>query len=249
MVLVAQGAKRFHFPDAVVTYDTLNFLLVTVPVPANCEALVGTEGPFLGLSVRIDLQVVADMLMRVPPQPRNAQACSLTISAPAMDVEVASVGVRLLQAMRDPVEAAVLGPLLVRELHYRALVGPAGGMLRASLNGSRSRSSVHRVLEKMHTAHAAPFQVKQLAREAGMSVSAFHERFRAVTGHSPLHYFKLLRLHRARSLMIQSDLSAACACEQVGYISQSQFSREFKSLFGRTPLQEVKRMRAHLGLA
>ena len=143
----------------------------------------------------------------------------------------------------------MLGPLLVRELHYRALAGPAGAMLRALLNGGRSRSSVHKLLEKMHTDRATPSQVQQLAREAGMSVSAFHERFREVTGSSPLHYLKLLRLHRARTLMVRSNLSAAYACEQVGYVSQSQFSHEFKSLFGLSPLEEVKQMRAYLGLA
>ncbi len=248
MVLVAQGVKRFHFPDAVVTYDNRNFLLVTVPVPADCEALVGPEGPFLGLSVRIDLQVLTDMLAHVPGKALQTRACPLTISAPAMDVEVASIGVRLLQAMRDPAEAAVLGPLLVRELHYRALAGSAGSMLRALLGGTPSRSSVHDALQKMHTAYGDLFRVQQLAREAGMSVSAFHDRFRAVTGSSPLRYLKLLRLHRARTLMIQSNLSAARACEQVGYVSQSQFSREFKGVFGLAPLQEVKRMRASLGL-
>lgn len=250
IVLVAQGLKRFHFPDAVLTYDAHHYMMVTVPVPANCEALVADEGPFLGLAVRINLQVLADTLLHIGPLPSPAKYgdLPLTISAPAMDARMAACGVRLLRAMLSPIEAAVLGPLLIRELHFRALTGPAGGMLRALLNGSAGRRQVHRVLERMHAEYSTSFRVEESAHEAGMSVSAFHEHFRAVTGSSPLVYLKQLRLHRARTMMVQSELSAAEAAEQVGYTSQSQFSREYKRMFGFPPVQESRRLRMTLGL-
>ena len=251
MVLVAQGSKRFHFPDTTFTYDTRHFLLVTVPVPASCEVQVDAHGPFLGVAVRIDLQVLADILMHMsfPSLVADRSASTLTISAPPISVPLAAAGVRLLRAMLSSADAAVLGPPLVRELHYYALTGPAGGMLRGLLSGGASRLRVHRVLGRMHATYAAPFPIEQVAREAGLSVSAFHDHFRAVTGSSPLHYLKLLRLHRARTLMVQAEISAADACEQVGYVSQSQFSREFKRLFGQTPVREARRMRALLGIS
>ena len=263
IVLVAQGMKRFQLPDAVLTYDARHYLIVTVPVPASCEALVGEDGPFLGMAVRIDLQMLADALLQMEavhePADRvrslTAVAASrhaasrrevLRIDAPHMEEEIAGCGVRLLRAMLRPSDAAVLGPLLVREMHYRALNGTAGGMLRALLTGNAARQRIHRILGSMHTDFAAPFHAEQAARDAGMSVSTLHEGFRQVTGTSPLQYLKQLRLHRARTLMVQTEISAAVACETVGYVSQSQFSREFKREFGRSPLEEVRELREML---
>ena len=245
IVLVAQGQKRFHFPDAALTYNARRYLLVTVPVPADCEGLVGKDGPFLGMAVRVDMQVLTEMVLLVEPSPRRGTRTSgtLQISAPAIDENIAHCGVRLLRAMLSRSQAAVLGPLLVRELHFHVLNGEAGGMLRALLTGDAGRQSIHRALGRMHADFAAPFQVERVARDAGVSVSTFHERFREVTGNSPLHYLKQLRLHRARTMMVQTGLTAAQVSEQVGYVSQSQFSREFKREFGRTPVEEARQVR------
>ena len=250
IVIVAQGLKRFHFPDAVLTYDAQHYLLVTVPVPASCEAVVDDDGPFLGVAARIDLQVLAEMVLHLERSSSSTERHrGITISAPAVSEDIARCGARLLQAMLSPSDAAVLGPLLLRELHYHALNGPAGGMMCALLSGNAGGQRIHRVLESMHADFAAPFQVEQVARDAGMSVSTFHERFREVTGSSPLHYLKQLRLHRARTLMVQTEISASAASEQVGYASQSQFSREFKREFGKSPLAEIRDVREalHLG--
>ena len=60
-----------------------------------------------------------------------------------------------------------------------------------------------------------------------MSASSFHQRFKAVTSMSPLQYQKVLRLHEARRLMLFQSMDASHACHRVGYLSPSQFSREY----------------------
>jgi AraC-like DNA-binding protein len=91
--------------------------------------------------------------------------------------------------------------------------------------------------------------VEDLADTAGMSASAFHQNFKAVTSTSPLQYLKTIRLHKARMLMVYEGMRAGIAAERVGYESSSQFSREFKRLFGSSPLEETARMRRMLGVA
>ena len=71
----------------------------------------------------------------------------------------------------------------------------------------------------------------------------FRQHFRALTGVSPLRYQKQLRLQEARQLMLNESLDAGSAGGRVGYESPSQFSREYRRLFGAPPQRDVTRMR------
>jgi AraC-like DNA-binding protein len=145
------------------------------------------------------------------------------------------------------VDAAVLGPGIVREIAYHALCGPQGGALFAMLSRSGPLAQIHAVLHRMHTRYTEPLNVARIAEEVGMSVSAFHHNFKAVTASSPLQYLKSVRLHKARMLIMHDGLGAAIAADRVGYESASQFSREFKRFFGNRPTAESKRVREIFG--
>ena len=164
-----------------------------------------------------------------------------------MDTMLSSAALRLLECLGSPADAKVLGPQRVRELLYRVLCGEGGHALRDLLQGDESRTRIHRILQSMHGAYNAPLEVAALAHEAGMSASALHFHFKAVTGTSPVQYLKTVRLHKARMLMVQESMGAALAAERVGYDSPSQFSREFKRFFGAPPAQEAQRVRSTFG--
>jgi len=76
-----------------------------------------------------------------------------------------------------------------------------------------------------------------------MSVSGFHHHFRAVTATSPLQFQKRIRLQEARHLMLGEDLDVGSAGHGVGYPDASQFTREYKRLFGAPPMRDVERLR------
>ncbi len=249
IVIVAQGEKRFHLPDQVLTYDPRNYLLLTVPVPADCETTVSTAGPFLGLAVRIDLAILSDLLLKMESgtYERPAHRREVRVIAPAMDGCLSNVTVRLLECLGSQTDAMVLGPQLVRELLYRVLCGAGGFALRDLLLANKSRTQIHRILQRLHLAYRAPLDVAELAHEAGMSSSALHQHFKAVTSTSPVQYLKTIRLHKARMLMVQESIGASLAAERVGYDSPSQFSREFKRMFGAPPADEAQRIRAAFG--
>ena len=78
-----------------------------------------------------------------------------------------------------------------------------------------------------------------MAAVAGMSLSVFHRRFKAVTGLSPLQYQKHIRLHEARRRLVADHQEAAAVAYAVGYESASQFSREYKRLFGAPPRRDA----------
>jgi AraC-like DNA-binding protein len=136
-----------------------------------------------------------------------------------------------------------LGPSLLRELYFRALTGAQGSSMRQALAMKGQFGRIGKSLRLIHAGYAKPLDVMQLAKEAGMSVPSFHSHFKAVTQVSPMQYVKSTRLHQARLLMVRQDLTAEAASHEVGYTSPSQFSREFKRLFGLTPAAETRRMR------
>jgi AraC-like DNA-binding protein len=134
----------------------------------------------------------------------------------------------------------------VRELLYRVLTGPQGAAVHAALTQQSHFGRIGKALRRIHASYDRPVDVATLAREAGMSVAAFHAHFKAVTRSTPIQYLKTTRLHKARLLMVQDGVSAATASHLVGYESSSQFNREFKRFFGRTPASEAEVMKKAL---
>jgi transcriptional regulator GlxA family with amidase domain len=151
---------------------------------------------------------------------------------------------RLLNLMARAEDADLLGPLVVDEILIRLLRTPIG--TRVAQIG-QPNSGVQRVAEAVAwiRAHfAQPVTVEEMAGSVRMSVSSFHQRFKAVTSMSPLQYQKVLRLHEARRLMLFQRMDASDACRRVGYLSPSQFSREYGRFFGSAPTRDVARLLA-----
>ncbi|HWY23584.1 MAG TPA: AraC family transcriptional regulator [Nevskia sp.] len=244
--ILVQGRKRGFLGDQMYVYDQHNYLVTSVPLPLECETEATPEQPLLGLAVNIDLANLAELLLEMDDRLPDSGASPRGIYATPLDAELGGAVIRLLEALRTPVEARVLGPQIVREIIYRVLCGEQGGALRALATRHSHCGRIGKVLRHVHSHFTAPLDVETLAEEASMSVSAFHHHFKAVTSTSPLQYVKTIRLHQARLLMVHEGLNAGVAAQRVGYESPSQFSREFKRLFGSNPSTEAARVRAAL---
>ncbi|HEY2023661.1 AraC family transcriptional regulator [Paraburkholderia sp.] len=244
VVIVCQGRKRGYFGDQLFLYDERHYLAVSVPVPFSMETDATPERPLLALYLHLDFPVAAELAARIDryAEGEPVQAPRSMMSTPMDDAMQSSV-LRFLEALQRPLEAAVLGEGLLRELYFRVLTGAQGRAMREALAMRGQFGRIGKSLRLIHAAYAQPLDVAQLAGEAGMSVPSFHSHFRSVTQLSPMQYVKSTRLHQARLLMVRQDLSAEAACHAVGYTSPSQFSREFKRLFGLTPAAESKRLR------
>lgn len=250
IVIVAQGRKRGYLGDQTFTCDAHNYLVLTVPLPFECETQVGKDGPLLGLTIRVDLAVLSDLMMQMEPRARTAHIDGRepSVSATPLDSMLIDATIRLLESLSIPGDAKVLGPQIVREIVYRVLCGKRGGALQALLVMGGTRAQILHILHRIHSDYTHSLDVAALADEAGMSISALHHHFKEVTETSPLRYLKTIRLHKARMLMVQEGVGAAIAAERVGYESPSQFSREFKRLFGAPPVDESDRVRSMLGV-
>jgi AraC-like DNA-binding protein len=243
--VIASGRKKGYIGDRVIVYDESNYLVLSVPLPFECETEASCGGgPLLGVSVRMDLSLISELAVKMDLERKHETAAVADgcIRATPLDLKMSDAVVRLLECLQSPIDASVLGPGIIREIAYHALCGPRGGALFAMLNRSGPSGRIYAVLQRIHTEYTEPLNVTRMAEEVGMSVSAFHHSFKAITSTSPLQYVKSVRLHKARMLIMHEGLGAALAADRVGYESPSQFSREFRRFFGATPMEESRRV-------
>ncbi|MCE4059642.1 AraC family transcriptional regulator [Pandoraea sputorum] len=244
IVIVCQGRKRGYFGEQLYEYDEDHYLAVSVPVPFSMETDATRERPLLALYLHLDFTLAAELAAQIDRQGIAVhEAAPQSMMSTPMDTRMQTSVLRFLEAMSDPLEAAVLGHGLLREIYFRVLTGAQGGAMREALSMRGQFGRIGRSLRLIHAGYAQPLDVTQLADEAGMSVPSFHSHFKTITQVSPMQYVKSTRLHQARLLMVRQDLTAEAASHAVGYTSPSQFSREFKRLFGLTPAAETRRMR------
>lgn len=240
IVIIAQGHKHGRLGSRKFTYDARNYLVLSVPLPFECETIGTPEEPMLGLSVRINPTTVAELLLEQDAAALTVRDWPWAIGATPLSSEMSDAALRLAKCLRSPVEARILGPQIVREMTYRALCEGQGGALRALAAPHSNFGKIARALRRIHSDFSRTLDVSSLAREAGMSVSSFHANFKAVTANSPQRYLQTIRLHKAQVVMV-AGMPIAEAARQVGYESPSQFSREFKRLFGNTPKEAASR--------
>ncbi|MBV8627089.1 MAG: AraC family transcriptional regulator [Paraburkholderia sp.] len=243
IVIVAQGRKRGYLGDEVFVYDAQQFLVLSVPLPFESETEASEEEPLLAIKIRVDLTTVAELLMALNDTRGTTRSEPKGIYSTALDQPLSDAVLRLLEALVSPLDASILGPSIVREIFYRVLKSEQGDALRAALTHQHHFGRIAKALRLIHADYRGDLDVDTLAREAGMSLAVFHAQFKLVTSTSPMQYVKATRLHHARLMMVQDGLSAGAAAARVGYESASQFSREFKRMFGSSPVEEVKRVR------
>ena len=197
-----------------------------------------TKAPYLAMVLRLDVATIREL--------RDEVAESVLDGARAGAAETHRADPGLLDALRrylaladSPADAKVLGPLVAKELHYRLLVAPSGGMLRRLVRHDSNASAIARAIGHLRDNLRSPLAIPALAQRVGMSASSFHRHFRSVTATTPLQYQKELRLLEAQRLLRTGGASVTAAAYEVGYESSSQFSREYARKFGVPPRQDL----------
>ncbi len=244
--LIAQGAKRVSLGDHSVVYDPASYLLVSVDLPLVGHVLeANADAPYLCCKIDLDLAALADL---ITAQGHPAARADLSVLAVyPRDPDLIDAACRLIRLLDNPADIPGLAPLIEREILYRLLSGPHGALLRHMGAADSRLSQVSRAIAAIRQGFKAQLRIDDVAAAAGMSTSSLHAHFKAVTRLTPLEYQKQLRLQEARRLMLAAGASAGAAGFAVGYDSQSQFSREYRRLFGAPPRRDVERLQARNG--
>ena len=251
LVVMAQGGKRLLLGDQVFEYGPGQCLVVTTDLPVTGHFLrASRRAPALAMGLTLRPTAVAALLMREPtPRWSRTAADPTALATGDAGPELLDAAARLLRLLDSPTDAAVLAPLVEQEILWRLLTGPYGAVVRQIGLADSSLSHVDRAIRWIRDNYAEPVRIADLARLAGMSPSAFHRHFRAVTAMSPMQFQKRIRLQEARALLVANAGDVAGVGHLVGYESPTQFSREYRRLFGAPPGQDAASLRARTGPA
>ncbi|MDY6996868.1 MAG: AraC family transcriptional regulator [Actinomycetota bacterium] len=245
-VVMAQGAKTLTVGDHTLEYGAGQYLVVTAELPVTGRFLgAGAAEPALGMAIALRARAIAALLLEVPGlAQRRGAAPEPAIVTGDVTAELLDAAVRMLRLLDRPADAAVLAPMIEREILWRLLTGPHAAVVRQIGLADSGLSHVSRAIGWIRENYAEPLRIADLARLAGMSPSAFHRRFRAVTTMSPLQFQKHIRLQEARALLIAQPRDVAGVGHLVGYDSPTQFSREYRRMFGAPPGRHSADLRA-----
>jgi AraC-like DNA-binding protein len=240
--LVLQGAKHVTMGTQGFAFSAGDSLLITADVPTVSQITrASIAAPYLSLVLELDLAAIADVAAQMEAAP---VADHSPVRVDPTDAEVADTALRLMRLLDRPEAVPVLWTQLVREMHYWLLVGRHGTAIRRLGWPDGQVQRVARAVAVLRAEFARPLPVGRLAAAAGMSPSSFHQHFRAVTSLSPLQFQKQLRLIEARRLMLSDGATASSAAFAVGYESVSQFTREYRRMFGLPPVRDTAAARS-----
>jgi AraC-like DNA-binding protein len=244
LCVIAQGSKEVVLGGDSYRYDPAHYLITTAALPVAYRVTEASEErPYLTLVLRLDRALVASVIAEAGhPAPQGRDAVR-AIDVSPLDPGLLDAAVRLVGLLDSPGRARVLAPLVIREIVYRLLEGAQGGRLSQLAVPGGHAHRVARAVERLRREFDRSLRVEELARELGMGASAFHHHFKALTGMTPLQFQKQLRLQEARRLLLAGDADAASVGHRVGYRDASQFSREYRRLFGAPPMRDLDRLR------
>jgi AraC-like DNA-binding protein len=251
MALIVQGAKRLAIGDRTYDYRTGQYLVASVDLPVTGHfSEASTLEPALGFGLILRPTLIASLLLEgdsptpaAPPRRLRGPAPPAALGVSEASPELLDAVIRMLRLLDDPDDRRVLAPMIEREILWRLITGPLGESVRQAGLADSSLTCVSRAVRWITEKYNQPFRVEALAKSCGMSTSAFHRHFVAVTGLSPIQFQKQIRLQQSRLMLMAGGYDVASIGFRVGYESASQFSREYRRQFGFPPGQDTERLR------
>jgi len=254
MAVIAQGAKRLAIGDRVYDYGPGQYLVASVDLPITGHYThASTDEPALGFGLILRPSAIGSLVLEADadaaPAPRPSRRARPAPVPPGLGVAEASpelldAVVRMVRLLDSPGDRDILAPMIEREILWRLINGSLGDGVRQAGLADSSLTHVSRAVRWITEHYDKPFRVEDLARSCGMSTSAFHRNFHAVTALSPIQFQKQIRLQKSRLLLLSGAEDVATVGYRVGYDSASQFSREYRRQFGLPPGRDAERLRA-----
>ena len=243
--LVAQGCKQVTLGDQVYSYDRSKMVLysMTVPIQARIVQAQPTE-PFLSLALDIQPQKIAELALQVFPHgiPRTPDVRAIHLSH--SDDAIIEAALRLFETLKHPRQVELLAPRIIEEIWLRIMLSPLGPSLAQIGTAESPTMKIVESITWLRNNYQESFSIEQLSSLVNMSESSFHRHFKSVTSMSPLQFQKVLRLQEARNSMLYQMHDVTTASTRVGYLSPSQFTREYTRYFGMPPSKDIARHRA-----
>lgn len=250
VIAIVSGSKEAVLDGERYVYDSSQYLCcpISMPVQAGTPS-ASRENPLCGVYVSLDQRVMTELTVEmetaggIPTARGKPPANGLRLAH--WDEIFTDALLRLLQLGNSPVDTTVLGEARLRELYYAILKGEAGVFARRAFGAG---NAIARSIALVSSNLNAPISIEDMASRAGMSRAVFHRKFKQVTTMSPIQFVKSMRLNSA-AMKIASGMTVNQAAMDVGYVGPSQFSREFKRMYGQSPRRWSEAKQVPVGVA
>jgi AraC-like DNA-binding protein len=248
LAVIAQGVKETTLNGRTFTYGPGQFLVVSVELPVIGHLVqASADEPFLAFVLELRPARIAQLLLETTPEatagPSAANATPAGIAVSDASPALLDATDRLLALLYAPGDAAALAAGVEREVLWRLLSGPQGATVRQIGLADSRLAHVARAIRCICVHYDETLRVDELAALAAMSVTSFHRHFRAVTSMTPIQFQKQIRLHEARARLLAQPDDITGVGFAVGYDSPSQFSREYRRMFGVPPSRDALALR------
>lgn len=240
IIVLVQGGKRSIVGTEEFVCREGQLLIACVSLPnTSCAIEIKPGKPGMGMTLELDTGLLSQLALEAPQKGTPSVSIGKGIMIQPLECEIVDALLRLEALIDQPEHIPILAPMIIREIHYRLLIGPHGDQLRALYSYGSQRAQILNTVAWLKENFNKPLHIDDLAEMAHMATCTFHRRFKDMTTLSPLQYQKRLRLHEAQRLMIIENVDVNQACEAVGYESLTQFNREYKRFFGEPPRRNV----------
>ena len=236
---VAQGRKRVFLGKGSFEYFPMSYLVAPTALPVAAHVV---EAPYLALALTLDLTLLSSLLLEMPRSP-SARDAMKGFAVATLDGDLLDAVLRFIRLLDHPADIPVLAPLAEKEIIFRLLGGPSGEILRQLAFPASELFRISGAIQQIRVRFDEVIRINELASAAGMSMASFNRHFKSVTLLSPLQFQKQIRLQEARRLLMSQNEDAASIAFRVGYESPSQFSREYRRMFGAPPMLDRERER------
>lgn len=239
LIAIVSGEKEAILAGERHTYDANHYMCCTMSMPVEAGTPTASpDNPLLGVQISLDRNVLTKLTIEMESasgaiQQHKGSTPPRALTLASWDDAFTDALLRLLQLANNPAATAVLGEGRLRELYYAVLKGGAGDATRRAFGVG---NEVARAIEYFSSRLGDPVTIEEMAAHVGMSRAVFHRKFKQATLMSPIQFLKSTRLNSA-AMKIATGMNVSEAAAQVGYVSSSQFSREFKRLYGQSPKQ------------
>ena len=244
LLIVAQGAKKMTIGQEVYHAAKSQMILLPVALPVEIHTLQASQAkPFLNIGLYLDSQRIPELALKMYPHGIHKEQKAGASLAAGADTPIINAVNRLLLCLSNSEDIQYIAPIIMDEILIRVLRSPIGMRIVQMGFTDSIMQGVIRVISWLGENFSQQIKVADLAKMAYMSESTFHKHFKNVTSMTPLQYQKSLRLHEARRLMLSNSMEASVASSLVGYVSDSQFSRDYRRFFGTPPKRDMTKLR------
>lgn len=239
VVIVAQGNKIVRIGKEEFKYGENIFFLSGIEMPVfSCIPKATPDYPYIALALKLDSSLINELAAHMPPPPNDVSNISIT-AAQKLDADLLNAVAYLLEASLSQNPKPILCQILIKEIHYHLMSSPSGVILRRMFNSDSQENHIYKTIDWIKQNYSSSFTIAELATKSHMAPSTFHKYFKAMMRVSPLQFQKRLRLSHARVLLAEG-YDVTHTAMTVGYESATQFTREYKRLYGESPKKSVK---------